>query len=106
MKAITIIPGTTTVELKDREEPTIVTPDEIKIQMRRVGICGTDREEVAGGRSLAPDGRNELIMGHEWFGQVVEVGKGVTRVKPGVFAVFTNGRVCGKGVVLGGRRII
>lgn len=104
MKAITIIPGTTTVELKDREEPTIVTPDEIKIQMRRVGICGTDREVVAGGRSLAPDGRNELIIGHEMFGQVVEVGKGVTRVKPGDFAVFTDRRGCGECIPCGMNR--
>jgi len=36
MKAITIVPGTTTIRLVDREEPTIVTPDEIKIQMRCV----------------------------------------------------------------------
>jgi threonine dehydrogenase-like Zn-dependent dehydrogenase len=61
-----------------------------------VGICGTDREEAAGGRSKAPAGQNELVIGHEMFGQVVEVGRAVTRVAQGDFAVFTVRRGCGK----------
>src|SRR3990172_195620 len=104
MKAITIIPETTTVRLQDREEPSISATDEIKIQMRRVGICGTDREEVAGGRALAPQGQKELIIGHEMFGQVVEVGKDVTSVKPGDYAVFTDRRGCGECIPCGMNR--
>ena len=49
MKGIAIIPGTTTVKLVDREEPDIKNADEVKLQVLRVGICGTDREEVSGG---------------------------------------------------------
>src|SRR3990172_5170882 len=96
MKAITIIPGTTTIRLADRAEPYISAPDEVKIQIRRVGICGTDREEAAGGRALAAEAQKELVIGHEMFGQVVEVGKDVTSVKPGDYAVFTDRRGCGK----------
>jgi threonine dehydrogenase-like Zn-dependent dehydrogenase len=72
--------------------------------MRRVGICGTDREEVSGGRALAPVGYKELIIGHEMFGQVVEVGKGVTRVKLGDYAVFTDRRGCGECIPCGMNR--
>ena len=71
-------------------------PDEVKVKVIRVGICGTDREEVSGGRADAPEGQKELVIGHEMFGQVVEVGSSVTRVKVGDFAVFTVRRGCGQ----------
>lgn len=96
MKAIAVVPGTTTLRLVDRSEPSITAPDEVKVQVLRVGICGTDREEAAGGRALAPEGQKELVIGHEMFGQVVAVGQRVTRVKPGDYAVFTDRRGCGK----------
>src|SRR5438045_2674105 len=95
MKAIAVIPGTTTLHLVDRPEPSIHAPDQVKVQVLRVGICGTDREEAAGGRALAPANQKELVLGHEMFGRVVSVGKAVTRVKPGDFAVFTVRRGCG-----------
>ncbi len=96
MKAISVKPGTTAVQLVDRPEPNINAPDEVKVKIIRVGICGTDREETAGGRSLAPQGSQDLVLGHEMFGKVVEIGKSVTRVKAGDFVVFTVRRGCGK----------
>lgn len=96
MKAIAVVPGTTQVSLVDRAEPSIASPDELKLRILRVGICGTDREEAAGGRALAPSGQKDLVLGHEMFGQVVEVGKAVTRMKRGDYAVFTVRRGCGK----------
>jgi len=96
MKAIAVVPGTTTLRLVNRPEPAISAPDEVKLKVLRVGICGTDREEAAGGRADAPDGKADLVIGHEMFGQVVEVGQAVTRVKPGDYAVFTVRRGCGK----------
>ena len=95
MKAISVIPGTRTVRLVDRAEPSISLPDEIKLRVLRVGICGTDREEAAGGRAQAPPSRKDLVLGHEMFGQVVETGRGVKQVKPGDYAVFTVRRGCG-----------
>ncbi len=95
MKAIALVPGTTQVNLVDRPEPSIQAPDDVKVRVRRVGICGTDREEAAGGRAQAPQGQRELVIGHEMFGQVVETGQAVTRVKPGDYAVFTVRRGCG-----------
>jgi threonine dehydrogenase-like Zn-dependent dehydrogenase len=80
----------------DRPEPAITSPDEVKVKVKRVGICGTDREEVSGGRADAPNGQKELVIGHELFSQVVEVGSSVTRVKVGDLAVFTVRRGCGQ----------
>lgn len=96
MKAIAVIPGTERLNLVDRPEPTISTPDELKIKIMQVGICGTDREEAKGGRADAPHDQEYLIIGHEMLGQVVETGKNVDRVKPGDLAVLTVRRGCGK----------
>ncbi len=96
MKAIALTPGTTRIHLIDVPEPAVASADEVKVRMLRVGICGTDREEASGGRALAPQGRSELVIGHEMFGQVVETGTSVTRVKPGDYAVFTVRRGCGE----------
>lgn len=96
MRAIAVVPGTAQVSLVDRSEPSITSPDEVKVRIVRVGICGTDREEAAGGRALAPSDQTDLVIGHEMFGQVVEVGKAVTRVKQEDYAVFTVRRGCGK----------
>lgn len=96
MKAIAVVPGTTTVRLVDRPEPRVVAADDVKVKVLRVGICGTDREETGGGRALLPDGQQDLVIGHEMFGRVVEVGGAVTRVRPGDYAVFTVRRGCGR----------
>ena len=96
MKAIAIVPGKAGAKIVDREEPSLAAPDEIKLKVMRVGICGTDRGEASGGRADAPAGQQELVIGHEMFGQVVELGAAVTRVKEGDFAVFTVRRGCGQ----------
>ena len=96
MKAIAIIPSTTNLRLVDRPEPSISAPDEVKLRVLRVGICGTDREEAAGGRSLAPQDQADLVIGHEMIGQVTQMGAAVTRVQAGDYCVLTVRRGCGQ----------
>jgi glucose 1-dehydrogenase len=96
MKAIAVVPGTKKLALIERSAPSIASPDEIKVKIIRVGICGTDREEAAGGRALAGEGHTDLVIGHEMFGQVVEIGANVTRVAPGDYCVLTVRRGCGE----------
>jgi threonine dehydrogenase-like Zn-dependent dehydrogenase len=95
MRAIALVPGTTTLRLVDRPEPAITQPDEVKLRVLQVGICGTDREEASGGRAEAPRGKTDLVIGHEMLGQVVEVGSGIHAVQPGDYAVFSVRRDCG-----------
>jgi threonine dehydrogenase-like Zn-dependent dehydrogenase len=96
MKAISIVPHVAGISVVDRQEPRISAPDEVKLRVLQIGICGTDREEVNGGRADAPPGKKELVIGHEMFGRVVEVGSSVTAVKPGDYGAFTVRRGCGQ----------
>ncbi len=96
MKAITLTPHDHKLALSDVSEPRIRADDEIKLRVVRVGICGTDRDEVSGGRVRVPAGREDIIIGHEMLGRVTEAGSAVTRVKPGDYAVFTVRRGCGQ----------
>ncbi|MBC7891298.1 MAG: glucose 1-dehydrogenase [Sphingobacteriaceae bacterium] len=98
MKSIATIPGSKTLALIERDEPQITAPDEVKIKMTRVGICGTDREIAHGGRADAEPGREELVIGHEMLGVVEEVGEKVSTVKPGDRGVFIVRRDCGLGL--------
>ncbi len=96
MKAISLIPGTKNVHISDVPEPKIEKPSQVKIKIREVGICGTDREEAGGGRADAPAGEKELIIGHEMFGQIAEVGSHCPGVHVGDPVVLTVRRGCGK----------
>ena len=95
MKVLAITPGTTEIALIDRPEPAVGKPTELKLKVLQVGICGTDREEAAGGRVDAPAGNTQLVIGHEMFGQVVETGASVRIAKPGDYGVFMVRRPCG-----------
>ena len=95
MKAIALVPGTTNLRLVDLPEPSITAPDEVKLEVLQVGICGTDREEASGGRAEAPPGKTELVIGHEMLGQVVAIGSAVMAVQPEDYAVFSVRRGCG-----------
>jgi threonine dehydrogenase-like Zn-dependent dehydrogenase len=81
--------------MTQRDEPHINDSHQVKLQVLQVGICGTDREEVSGGRAQAPSGSDELVIGHELLGRVVEVGEEVKRVSSGDLAIFTVRRGCG-----------
>ena len=96
MKAIAIKPGTRRVDIVEFEEPQVTSPTHVKVKVLEVGICGTDRNEVTEGKVRTPRGVDEMIIGHEMFGQVVAIGDAVTTVQVGDYAVFSVRRGCGK----------
>jgi len=61
----------------------------VLVQVIRVGVDGTDKEINAAEYGAAPPGYDFLVIGHESFGRVVEVGPQVTEVKPGDFVSAT-----------------
>jgi threonine dehydrogenase-like Zn-dependent dehydrogenase len=95
MKAVAIEPGSKGFKIVNRPEPQITSDNHIKLKVLQVGICGTDRDETSGGRADAPKGENELIIGHEMFGQVTETGAEVKSAAVGNYGLFTVRRECG-----------
>jgi len=95
MKAIALVPGTTTLSLVERPAPVLTNDDDVLLDVLQVGICGTDREEAAGGRADAPPGKKELVIGHEMLGQITALGPKVTGLAVGSLAVLTVRRECG-----------
>jgi threonine dehydrogenase-like Zn-dependent dehydrogenase len=96
MKAIAITPGKGEARIEEIGEPGIIQPDDVKLEVLEVGICGTDREEVEGGRADAPKGEKFLVIGHEMIGRVSETGGSVRKVKKGDLAVIMVRRPCNK----------
>ncbi len=73
-----------------------VGPKEVLVKIKAIGICGTDVhiytwDEWASHRIKPP-----RIFGHEFVGEVVEVGKDVTLVKPGDYVSAETHIACGK----------
>ncbi len=62
------------MSLEDRPVPAAGDND-LLVQVRSVGICGSDVAYYFGNSSLeTDDGKGPLILGHEFTGEVVEVG--------------------------------
>lgn len=66
--------------VQDLDVPSIAA-DEVLVRSRNVGICHSDFE-LYEGRYIIPVSY-PIIPGHEWSGEVAEVGHDVTNVKPG-----------------------
>lgn len=66
--------------LTDTRPPAAPEPDTALVRVRRVGICGTDLHAYLGRQPFFTYPR---ILGHELGVEVLAVGPGVTRVRPG-----------------------
>src|SRR5580765_6614931 len=66
--------------IRELEVPTIGV-DEVLVRSRNVGICHSDFE-LYEGHYIIPVAY-PIIPGHEWSGEVAEVGKAVTTLRPG-----------------------
>ena len=64
---------------------------EVLVKVAGAGICGTDYRIWTGERTV----RYPLVPGHEFIGDVVTVGSGVTRVAPGTRVAIEPNWGCG-----------
>jgi threonine dehydrogenase-like Zn-dependent dehydrogenase len=94
MKSIAVIPDERTVKLIEREEPKLKSPNDVKLRMLEVGVCGTDREICSFQYGTPPTGSDYLVIGHESLGEVVRVGPSVAGLKPGDLVVTMVRRPC------------
>jgi L-iditol 2-dehydrogenase len=69
-----------TAAVRELDVPTIMA-DEVLVRSRNVGICHSDFE-LYEGRYIIPVSY-PIIPGHEWAGEVAEVGSAVATLRPG-----------------------
>ena len=76
MLAVTVLPGLAdSAELGEVPEPPL-SDGPVLVAVEAVGVCGTDREVVAGEYGQAPPGEERLVLGHESVGRVLEAPTG------------------------------
>jgi len=93
MKAIAVKPGIkNSVNLVEMPKPNvneIANGRGVVVKVLRVGVDGTDKEINNAEYGAAPAGDDFLVIGHEGFGIVEEVGPNVTELKKGDYVVAT-----------------
>jgi len=93
VKAVAVIPGkANTIHLREVPKPAVSDVPNgrgVLVKILRVGVDGTDKEINAAEYGAAPEGDDYLIVGHESFGIVEEVGANVTEFKPGDYVSLT-----------------
>jgi glucose 1-dehydrogenase len=94
MRAVGVIPSNKEVRLVDHAPADIDQDLQVKVRSLEVGICGTDKEICAFEYGAPPPSSPYLVLGHESLGVVVEVGAGVSKVKPGDLVTPSVRRPC------------
>jgi threonine dehydrogenase-like Zn-dependent dehydrogenase len=93
MRAVAVIPGQPdSIHLANLPKPSVHEIQNgrgVLVQVLRVGVDGTDKEINAAEYGQAPPGYDFLVIGHECFGRVLEVGPNVTELMPGDYVVPT-----------------
>ncbi|HEU0101525.1 MAG TPA: zinc-dependent alcohol dehydrogenase [Mycobacteriales bacterium] len=84
--------GPNTVEVHKVPDPTILNRRDAVIQVTSTAICGSDLHLVDG---YVPTMQKGDILGHEFMGEVVEVGKGVGNLAVGDRVVVPFPIACG-----------
>ncbi|MGB8001167.1 MAG: alcohol dehydrogenase catalytic domain-containing protein, partial [Anaerobacillus sp.] len=81
------------VGVVDVTEPVLQHEKDVKIQMKAMGICGSDMHILHGENPFATYPR---VIGHEVAGEVIETGDAVTSIHVGDRVVIEPMISCGK----------
>lgn len=71
------------LSLRDIDLPLELGPDDVKIKIHTVGVCGSDVHYYTHGAIGPFVLREPMVLGHEAAGTVVEVGRNVKGLMPG-----------------------
>ncbi|WP_158741956.1 L-idonate 5-dehydrogenase, partial [Acidisphaera sp. L21] len=83
-------------DLRVEEVPAISPgPGEVRVGIQAGGICGSDMHYYSHGGFGTVRVKQPMVLGHEIAGTVLEVGSGVTNVKPGTRVAVNPSRPCG-----------
>ena len=79
------------INLEEVEIPHLTKDDQVLVEIKACGICGTDLKIMEGGHPA----NDKTILGHEFAGIVREVGKNVKDLKVGDRVVADPNEKCG-----------
>lgn len=85
--------GTNRMRVENVPEPRILNPRDAIVRITLTAICGSDLHLMDG---FIPTMEKGDIVGHEFMGEVVEVGKNVTNLRPGDRIVVPFTISCGR----------
>jgi 2-desacetyl-2-hydroxyethyl bacteriochlorophyllide A dehydrogenase len=91
MRAV-VYAGPKAVRLEQVPEPRIRAPDDALVRVRLSGICGTDLHVIGGD---LPGVEPNAVIGHEFVGDVIEVGPAVQRIKLHDHVMASDFTACG-----------
>lgn len=83
------------LEMTDVPEPDC-GPLDVRIRVARTGLCGTDLHLQAWDDWAASTVRAPLVLGHEFSGTVIEVGRDVEGIEVGALVSGEGHVVCGR----------
>ena len=95
MKALVKVRADPGLELRDVPEPEHGIND-VLVRVHKTGICGTDLHIEVWDAWAAKTIRPPLIVGHEFVGEIVEVGTNVTDFHPGELVSGEGHVTCGR----------
>lgn len=84
--------GRRDVRVEQVSDPEIINPRDVIVRVTLTAICGSDLHLWNG---VIPTMREGDILGHEFMGEVVEVGSGVRDLRPGDRVVVPFPIACG-----------
>src|SRR5687768_9435072 len=84
--------GMNEVKVENVPDPQILNPRDAIVKITSTAICGSDLHLYDG---YIPTVEKGDIIGHEFMGEVVEVGRGVTNLKVGDRVVVPFPIACG-----------
>jgi len=82
------------IEIREIPMPGELKDNEILLKIHKIGVCGSDIHVFHGKHPFVT--RYPVIQGHEYSGEIINVGKGVHSVKPGMKATARPQVVCGQ----------
>lgn len=85
MRAVTF-QGAKDIQVKDVQDPSLQTQDDIIVRITSTAICGSDLHIYLGTMPTSKD----FVIGHEPMGIVEEIGANVTRVKKATASFFRS----------------
>jgi len=94
MKAA-LLTGIRQFEIRQVPEPEIVKPTDVLVRIKMAGVCGSDIHYFTTGRIGSQIVQFPFTVGHEAAGIIEQVGKKVTRVKPGQRIAVDPAVYCG-----------